>query len=148
MQFSSVLVINFFVLFLLFIWIFLFLLIISIFKEKSRVFDCQVFALVNLYVWVPFSDGLLFFFFQFIHFSIVYSFFFELLQQNFSLLFFLFFYLLFDVFLVLVLIELCPNDCFAERYDRIWSFDWDLAIDFFEIHDAFLKMYLSWSVQN
>lgn len=70
-ELAFILVVNFFVLFFLLVWILFFLLIVSVFEEKSCIFYCQILTLIDLNMWVPFSDGFLFLFLDLIQLSVI-----------------------------------------------------------------------------
>lgn len=57
MHLSSVFVVDFLQLFFLFVAVFLFFFIVSIFEKKSDILDCQVLALVDFHVGVPVRDS-------------------------------------------------------------------------------------------
>ena len=146
MEFAPIFVIDFLVLFFLFVRVFLLFLIIPVLEKESRIFYSKILTFVNFNMGVPFSDGFLLLLFQFIKLSVIDSLFLKFLEQYFSLFFFLLFNLLFDVFLVFVLLDFGPSDSLTERYDWVWGLDGNLAVNFLQVNDTLLQMNLSWSV--
>ena len=122
--------------------------IVPVLDEVACILDCEVFALINLYVAVPLFDGPLFLFLFLVKLGICHHFSPVLFLHHFLLKLFPFFIEFLQVLLIFNFFECSPRNGFPESNNRIRCLDRALTKDVFEVYNTLLKMNLATSVQN